>query len=298
MPRGIFRKSIACVLAGLLAGCTHIAAPPPETPAATPAGAAWKVVEAAYGTDASQRLDVYTQPGLADAPMLLFVHGGGFASGSKSDVSTLPGFAQRHRFLLVSVGYRLGQGAGTQAQDVAAATSWMMDNAARYGADPKRLFLLGHSSGGNAVALVGVDPKYLAAYGKKPTDVAGVIGLDGAAYNAPSQFHSWFLVMQPALLASWVVAFGANPGDYSPTLLVHDDGHYPPFLLLYTGQPGFETYAREFADRLKKSGDTVNVVGSQYTAFVASHYQVVNNLGDPGNPDGDAVAQFIASGKP
>jgi acetyl esterase/lipase len=250
--------------------------------------------EYAFGTLASQRLDLYAQPGLKIAPMLLYVHGGAFTLFDKSDVDALPGFARRHGFLLASTNYRLGAGADKAAEDVAGAAAWMLREGRRFGGDPKRLFLMGWSSGGNTVGLVSIDPQYLAPYGRSPADIAGVIGVDGAGYNAASQIHSLFVILRPPILAMWVVAFGDHAAALSPTLLVRKGGHYPPFLLFYTNHPGGRSYTEEFAGKLRETGDQVAVVGAPDRI----HITINSSLGEARDPYGDRAARFIATGKP
>jgi acetyl esterase/lipase len=64
--------------------------------------------------------------------------------------------------------------------DGAAAVAWAHMNAARFGGDPSRLFLMGHSAGAQIATLLALDPEYLRAAGLTPEhDVCGVIGLAG-----------------------------------------------------------------------------------------------------------------------
>ena len=149
--------------------------------------------EQAYGKDSYQKIDVYPRAGLSGAPVMLFVHGGAWAFGDKDGVNALPDYAERNGFLLMSTDYRLTPrvDAGGEAEDIAAAFAWAKTNAARYGGDPSRIFLVGHSCGAHLVVLVAVDPTYLAAHQLTPRDITGVIALDGAAYNA-AQEMKWF----------------------------------------------------------------------------------------------------------
>src|SRR5262249_25862328 len=135
--------------------------------------------------------DVYARRGLRGAPMLVFVHGGGWSFGDKHGVNALPAYAERHGLLLASVGYRLAPqvDAGGCAEDVAAAVSWMFEHGAKYGGDPRRLYLMGHSAGAQIVALVGVDPQYLGPHGHAPVDLSGVVPLDGAGYDPVAQLR-------------------------------------------------------------------------------------------------------------
>lgn len=108
----------------------------------------------AYGSDPRNRLDVFTREGLSGAPVLLFVHGGGFVMGDKHTegspfYSNLGDFAVRHGFVGVTITYRLAPAnqfpAG--AQDLAAAIAWVRENIAAHGGDPARIVISGQSAG-------------------------------------------------------------------------------------------------------------------------------------------------------
>src|SRR5579871_63277 len=190
--------------------------------------------EAAYGKDHLQRLDVYTQKSLSGAPVLLYVHGGAWTRGNKDAVNLLPSYAERNGFLLISVGYRLTPevDAGGQAEDVASAIAWTKENAAAFGGDPQRITLVGHSAGAHLVALVAVDPSYLAKHNLTPKDLAGVVCLDGAGYNAAQEMR-WFDKRGGPVAQMFHKAFDKNPDGLSPTLLAKPGVGYPPFLILY-----------------------------------------------------------------
>ncbi len=69
--------------------------------------AASKREEIAYGPKGhEQKLDVYSQSGLANAPVFVFIHGGAWERGDKRNVNDLPAYAERNGFLLISAGYR------------------------------------------------------------------------------------------------------------------------------------------------------------------------------------------------
>lgn len=113
----------------------------------------------AYGTDPLQKLDVYRAAGRAGGrkPVLLFVHGGGFTRGDKHgefqpDNMTL--WAAKQGMLGVNINYRLAPANAwpAGALDLASAIAWTRANAARFGGDPDRIILFGHSAGANHVA--------------------------------------------------------------------------------------------------------------------------------------------------
>jgi len=159
--------------------------------------AAWTGIEierdVAYGSDPLQKLDVYVaeEHGTA-APVVLFVHGGGFTRGDKHgdfqpDNMTL--WAARQGMVGVNINYRLAPAnpwpAG--AQDLAAAIAWTRDNIARYGGDPNRIVLWGHSAGANHVADYVGNPE---VQGAEAVAVRGAILLS-PNYVAPGQ-HAYY----------------------------------------------------------------------------------------------------------
>lgn len=107
-----------------------------------------------YGPDERHRLDLFTSAGRKDAPVLLFVHGGGFVAGDKRTpglpfYDNVGDFAVRSGFVGVTMTYRLAPAHPWPAgsEDVAAAVSWLRAHVAQYGGDPKQIFLMGQSAG-------------------------------------------------------------------------------------------------------------------------------------------------------
>lgn len=254
--------------------------------------------EIAYGGDARQRLDLYARPGLNAAPMLLFVHGGGWNIGDKRMVSALPGYAERHGLLFASTNYRLTPDVTARecAQDVAAAVAWMLAHGAEHGGDPRRLFIAGHSAGAHLVALVGVDPVYLGAHGRAPADLAGVIPIDGAGYDAVKQMAA---PQRPGFIGRrldemYDLAFSADPAGLSPTLLVKPGRAYPPFLIFYVeSREDARDQSYGLANALRAAGGAAEVV----SAPGETHRSINRGFGLAGDPEGERAARFIKTGK-
>jgi acetyl esterase/lipase len=269
----------------------------PLLAAAAPAFAAGPE-EIAYGSNPAQKLDVYARPGLKGAPVLVFVHGGGWRRGDKSMVHALPAYAERNGFLLVSVGYRLAPEVTARgcAEDVGAAAAWVIANAARYGGDPRRVFLAGHSAGAHLVALVGVDGSYLGAHGRGPADLAGVIPLDGAGYDAVEQMR-YQNERRPGggmLGDMYEAAFSAEPAALSPTRLVKAGGRYPPFLIFHVAsRPDSRAQSEALAEALRRAGGKAEVV----SAPGETHRSINVGFGEAGDPEGVRAAAFINSGR-
>lgn len=134
-----------------------------------------------YGAHERHRLDVHTSGTENGAPVLVFVHGGGFIGGDKVVPGTpqydhIGAWAVRNGWVGVTITYRLAPEhtwpAG--AQDVAAAVRWVRDNIAAYGGDPARIVVAGHSAGCVHVA------SYIAGQGGGSFDgVSGACLLSG-----------------------------------------------------------------------------------------------------------------------
>ncbi len=144
-----------------------------------------------YGEHERHRLDVHTSGSGASAdqaaaPVLLFVHGGGFVGGDKHVPGTpmydhIGAWAVRNGWVGVTMTYRLAPEhtwpAG--AQDVAAAVAWVRENIAAYGGDPDRIVVAGHSAGCVHVA------SYLAGQGGGALDGVRGAGLLSGFYVIP-----------------------------------------------------------------------------------------------------------------
>ncbi|MET3516865.1 acetyl esterase/lipase [Pseudacidovorax sp. 1753] len=140
----------------------------------------------AYGSEPRQRLDVYqplarTAPAAGRRPLVVFFYGGTWTTGDRAQYRFV-GEALASRGAIVAVAdYRLSHEVRYPAfvQDSARAVKWGLDNAARLGADPAQVYVMGHSSGAYNAAMVALDPRWLQALGASPRQLAGWIGLAG-----------------------------------------------------------------------------------------------------------------------
>jgi acetyl esterase/lipase len=105
--------------------------------------------------DPGQKLDLYV-PAKPTGPLLVWIHGGGWRSGSKANPPGVAMVAQGYAF--ASVEYRFSQTAifPAQIEDCKAAIRWLRAHATEYGYDPQRIGAWGASAGGHLVALLGV----------------------------------------------------------------------------------------------------------------------------------------------
>jgi acetyl esterase len=136
-------------------------------PAAKPSRHGVEVIrDIAYAADSElveHRLDVYRPRARSGPlPIVFYVHGGGFRMLSKDTHWVMAlGFARRG-YLVLNVSYRLAPGHRFPAamEDVAAAFSWTVKNAERYGGDLSRVVFAGESAGANLVASLALATVY------------------------------------------------------------------------------------------------------------------------------------------
>ena len=135
-----------------------------------------------YGAHARQVLDVYAPPNAARAPVLLFAHGGALIEGDKDRTpeihSNVCWCMTRHDIIGVNLEYRLAPEARypEATQDIAAAVRWTRANIGKFGGDPERVFLMGHSAGALHVGHYAYDRRFHPAEG---SGVSGLIVLSG-----------------------------------------------------------------------------------------------------------------------
>ncbi len=136
----------------------------------------------AYGEDARQILDVYQPIWRAGAPVVIFIHGGAYVRGDKDAYGEMYGnvatWFARHGALGINATYRLAPAAKwpSGADDVRGMVKWAQDNAARFGGDGHRVYLVGHSAGATHVASYVFDKSLQPAGGP---GVAGAVLISG-----------------------------------------------------------------------------------------------------------------------
>ena len=211
------------------------------------------------------------------APILIYVHGGGFTEGDPLDAGEMLRWFAKQGWLVLSAGYPLSSPQhhhwDQTTSQIGCALAWTNANAAQYGGDPQRISMLGHSAGGNLVldaasqanagtlssscqgsvlhvaAVIAVYPAvHLAeAYHNRTPWISDVGRTYLRAYTggSPEQFPDRYAYIDPAFHISHT-----NP----PTLILvgtHDD--------LLPPQPTYR-----FVDDLRAAGVAVQLVRFPY----------------------------------
>ncbi len=254
--------ALTLALGALVAAPLATSIPARPAAAATATTIPGEVIE--YGSHPLQAMDFY--PASKDfsgpRPLIVFVHGGAWAGGDKSDstgAAKIRHYTQ-NGYALASINYRLLPEVDIedQARDVAAAIARLRDSSADLGVDKRRIVLMGHSAGAHLAALVATDPQWLDNVDMRPGDIAGVVLLDGAAYDVPVQIRD----AGPLLGFAYQIAFGSRPArqdQLSPTY--HAGGENARrFLLLHVERADAKRQAEMLGEDLKAEGTDAQVM--------------------------------------
>ena len=134
----------------------------------------------AYGSGVLQRFDFYRAAG-ANRPLLVFIHGGYWQGGDKSDIGFIAAPYVRAGISVAVMNYSLAPQAAIEqmAEEVHAMQASIMRMAAQLDIDVKRISLMGHSAGGHLAAYIA------AAAGSKDKPVQAVFAVSGLFDLAP-----------------------------------------------------------------------------------------------------------------
>lgn len=248
-----------------------------------------------------QKLDVYTpedQP-TAKLPVIFWIHGGGWQVGDKSDVGLKPKVMTERGYVFVSTNYRLLPDVPMEdlIGDVAKAIGWVHRNIAKFGGDPNRIIVGGHSAGAQLAALICVDERYLTHENVPFTVLQGCIPVDGDTYDIPKIIMT--AEFRQALYGGEMFTFGHrqkfgnDPGKhvhFSAVTHVARDKGIPPFLILYfPGNPETRAQAGRLEEVLKQSEIPVTTFGKRDS----NHSRLNNDLGRPDDPATIELFKFL-----
>ena len=206
----------------------------------------------AYAERSRHRLDICRPSDAIDAPVIIFFYGGAWRSGNKELYRYVAKALARLGYVVVVPDYRIFPEVRYPdfLEDGALVVRWVKGNVARFGGDPEKIFLKGHSAGAHIAAMLSIDGRWLGKVGLRPgRDIAGLIGIAGPYDYMP--LHDETLK---------VIFGGANRPETQP--IFHVSPGAPPSLLITGGrdrlvEPGNST---RLAARLVAAGNTAKVL--------------------------------------
>jgi acetyl esterase/lipase len=256
----------------------------------------------------SQTLDLYAPAGGTNHPVVLWIHGGGWEYGDKSNLQE--GSADKTNrkshaftekgFVFVAINYRLFPGATVpeMADDVAQAIRWTQQHVTEYGGDPGTIFVMGHSAGAQLAALVCTDGSYLSSHGMSLKDIKGCVPVDGDMYYPTLRIETNQNVRESK---SDRLKFPDDAAQkvYSSVMHVGPGSGIPPFLILHVaGQP--ETGTLIQSQILRQVLREAHVPAETFACANKNHRTLNSDLGLANDKPTEAIFAFLEeqAGKP
>lgn len=254
-----------------------------------------------YAEPAGERnvLDIYAPDDARGAPVVFWIHGGGWQAGDKSEVEAKPRAFVERGLVFVSTNYRLLPDVDmeTLVRDVAKALGWVHAHIAEHGGDPERILVMGHSAGAQLAALLCCDHRYIEAEGVSPSVLKGCVPVDGDTYDIPAiievaevrcRAHGF-----PLPTFGHRQKFGNDPEkhvDFSAVTHVAANKAIPPFLILYvSNHPDVSAQARRLHNVLSEAAIDSTLYGARDT----DHVKLNDNLGTPDDAPSAELFEFV-----
>lgn len=243
-------------------------------------------------------LRVYTPEGQAPFPVLVFLHGGGWATGDLDTMDTpLRALTNRAGCVIVSVDYRLAPEHKFPAaiEDAYTATCWVAKNASAVQGDPARIAIGGDSSGGNLAAAVAL----MARDRGEPSLIYQLLlcPVTNHDFNTASYQENGdrYLLTKNSMMWFWNHYLkdeddGRNP--YASPLQAQDLSGLPPALVITAEYDPLRDEGEAYAARLQKAG--VSVVTKRYEGMIHGFFEMAALLDTAGLAIEDA-AQALRS---
>jgi acetyl esterase/lipase len=236
-------------------------------------------LDISFGDSPKQALDVYLpKKPVKNAPVLLFLHGGGFMEGDRAHYGYVARPYAEKGIITVVSGYRMakrGVPYPAQSDDTKAAIVWIHKNIAKFGGDPNRIFLSGHSVGATLSADVSFDRSWMKQAGVPHDAIKGIALISGDYDLSP----------------------GEN-ADYAPTAELEEraspDRHIvDPAPLAVVAAGTNEGKMRASAEEIEQRLTAKGVKSKLLILEGADHKDTVLALGDPGSTLAAAVLEMI-----
>ncbi len=224
----------------------------------------------AYGRAPIEQIDLYAAPG-SNAPVCVFFHGGAWRMGEAKSYAfpaeTIVGAGAHFAVVDFDSVDATGGNLMPIAHQVRRAVAWVYANAPSFGADPRQLYVCGHSSGAHLAGVV------------LTTDWAGDFGLPADAVRGGLVISGMY-DLEPVRLSArseYVRFTDAIVDALSPQR--HVDRLSCPIVIAQgtLETPEFQRQARDFAAAAKKAGKPAELL----VAEGYNHFEILETLANP-----------------
>lgn len=239
----------------------------------------------AYGPGVGERLDIFPAA-QADAPVLLFIHGGYWRALSKADSAFMAPALTAAGACVVVIDYDLAPAVTLDqiVDQTRRALTWVHRHISEFGGDPNRIVASGSSAGGHLVGML-LAAGWQADQGVPPDVLHGALPISGLFDLQPlraTHINEWMKLDETAAQRN-------SPQCHLPTQRTE--------LVVSFGALETEEFARQshvFLGAWQQQG----LPGRFVPAPGRNHFDVVLQLGEPGTPLYNAVLQLLGLARP
>ena len=254
-------------------------------------------------TDFRQTLNVYVPASkpAKPAPVIFWIHGGGWQGGEKTNVQLKPKFFTDLGYVFISTNHRYVKAVPMSEifADLAKSLRWTHEHAAEFGGDPARIVIMGHSSGAQLAAYLAIDERPLKAEGLSLKMFKGCVPVDADTFDIPAVIAlataNRKAAGKPEPKYGHREIFGGQPErwtDYSAVTHVAAGKGIPPFLILYDDAAALTPdQAKRLESALTSKGIPARAFGAQNT----NHGKINTDLGLPNDPSTAELLAFLKS---
>ena len=244
-------------------------------------GIVGKPERVAYGAAEIEKVDIYKTKA-ANAPVMIYIHGGAWKGGSSSQVAYMAEVFLNAGAHFIAVDFNnVTETDGSifpMADQVRRAIAWIYKNAKSFGGDPERLYVTGHSSGGHLAGCI-----VITEWEKQnlPRDILTGALLGSGMYDLKAPRLS--------KRSSYVKFTDEMEHELSPQR--HLDRIHVPIIITYGSleTPEFQRQARDFHAALVAAGKPAKLlVGLAY-----NHFETQETMGSPYGFMGRAALQLM-----
>lgn len=225
-------------------------------------------------------LDIYAPANASNLSVMIFIHGGGWKHGDRTYVQEKPDCFVKNGYVFVSIDYRMlpEVDVATEAKDVEAAYVFVRQNITKYGGDPAKIVMMGHSAGCHLLALTMMR-------GRLP-GVRGVVLNDSGGYKVSdlaTNGEMRGLYKEPfADKSQWDAL---SPATYL------NSGPHPATLIAYSRVKLHHETSTKFAAQLKATGTRVEL----FDGRAYSHGEINRGFGGSAGDFTTATLAFLKS---
>lgn len=243
------------------------------------------------------KLDVYFPTNVASAslPVVMYVHGGGWQTGSKNMLVMMPGPSEllRRGYLVVSMNYRLAPKYKFPAmiEDAKCAVRFLRAHAKDFNLDPSRIGVMGDSSGGHVVALLGLTDVSAGfeseGWNDQSSRVRAVVDLYGPTHFADGKTN---LITIKLIKDAFGATNATDPILIKASPVTYVSSHAPPFLILHGDRDGLVDVNQsvELDARLKAAGADSTFL------LITNFAHGYTPFGRKSHPDNDELSRMVA----